>query len=80
MVHAHTELTEEEYEALEAYARKAGVSTAEALRLGVARLLGQTAPATDEAKRRARAALGKYRESVDDVSERHDDYLAGTAG
>lgn len=75
MAWERVELSDEERRALEQYAARRGITPAEALRLGVARLLREEPSAPLDAWQAALAVLGKYSEPADDVSERHDEYL-----
>ena len=71
------DLSDDERRILEEYAARRGITPAEALRLGIARLLDEEAPPSVDAWQAARAVLGRYQEPEHDVSERHDEYLAG---
>jgi Arc/MetJ-type ribon-helix-helix transcriptional regulator len=78
MVRTQIQLTEKQARALKELASRRDVSVAELVRQAV-NLLLESAPYTDmdERRQRALAAAGRFRSERADVSERHDDYLAG---
>ncbi len=78
MIRMQIQLTKEQAVALKHLAAERGMSQAALAREGVEHVLHQNAPQTDEALReRARAVAGIGASGCDDISERHDDYLAG---
>ena len=76
MVSTQIELTEEQVKALEALAQKRRLSLGDLIRESIDSLL-QAEPRlyTEEQKRRALAAVGRYKSGLGDLSRRHDDYL-----
>jgi Arc/MetJ-type ribon-helix-helix transcriptional regulator len=77
MVRTQIQLTEEQMADLKKLAAERGVSVAELVREGVQALLRASRGGTrEEKKRRALAAVGKFRSGVTDLSTRHDDYFA----
>jgi len=76
MVSTQIELTEEQVQALEALAQKRHLSLADLIRESIDSLLqAEPMPYTEEQKRRALAAVGRYKSGLGDLSRRHDDYL-----
>ncbi len=77
MVRTQIQLTEAQAKALKDAAARQGRSMAELVRDGVEVLLRtQAGPSREELKRRAIAALGRFRSGKSDVSSDHDRYLA----
>jgi uncharacterized protein YfaQ (DUF2300 family) len=76
MVRTQIQLSEKQMEQLRQLAEEREVSLASLIRLAVARFL-QDAKATseDEKRARAKAAVGRFRSSITDISKNHDDYL-----
>ena len=80
MVRMQIQFTEHEARALRDEAAQRHVSIAAVVREAVEqRLLQQGAGVNlEERKRRAKAACGRFRSGLGDVSARHDDYFADT--
>ena len=76
MISTQVELTEKQVKALEALAQKRHLSLADLIRESIDSLL-QAEPVlyTEEQKRRALAAVGRYKSGLGDLARRHDDYL-----
>ena len=76
MVTRQIELTEEQAKALDEVAATLGRSVSELIRDRVADLLrDQERENPEEVKRRAIAAIGRFRSDVTDLSMEHDRYL-----
>jgi ribbon-helix-helix CopG family protein len=81
MVTRQIELTEEQAEALERVAALQGRSVSELLRDRVDGILrDQSQGDREEIKRRAIAAIGRFRSDVTDLATEHDRYLDETFG
>jgi hypothetical protein len=78
MVRMQIQFTEPEVEALRREASERRVSISALVRMAVDESLLRQRPAVglDERKRRAKAACGRFRSGLADVSVRHDDYFA----
>ncbi len=77
MVRTQVQLTEQQASALKARALAEGLSMAELIRRSVDAFLRSAAPLSHEKKkRRALAAVGRFRSGVGDLSVNHDRYLA----
>ncbi|HEY3353180.1 MAG TPA: ribbon-helix-helix protein, CopG family [Polyangia bacterium] len=77
MVRTQIQLPEAQHAALKALAAKHHVSVAEMIRRGVEQILAlDHGPSTDERRRRALAAAGRFSSGRRDISARHDEYLA----
>jgi len=77
MVKTHVQLTEQQASALRARAVAEGLSMAELIRRSVDAFLRSRAPLSrGEKKRRALAAVGRFRSAEGDLSVNHDRYLA----
>ena len=77
MIRTQIQLTEEQAVQLKAKAAREGRSIADVVRDGVAAVVSEPgAPARVELKRRALAAVGRFRSGRRDVSASHDRYLA----
>ncbi|MGH9367031.1 MAG: CopG family transcriptional regulator [Thermoanaerobaculia bacterium] len=77
MVRTQIQLTEAQAKALKEAAARQGRSMAELVRDGVeAFLRAEAGPGREELKRRAIAALGRFRSGKSDISSEHDRYLA----
>jgi hypothetical protein len=72
------QFTEPEVEAMRREASERQVSISAVVRQAVDESLLRQRPAVslDERKRRAKAACGRFRSGLGDVSVRHDDYFA----
>ena len=76
MVRTQVQLTKEQAAELKRLALERGVSVAELVREGVSKVLRESrGPSREERKRRALAAVGRFR-GPSDLSERHDHYFA----
>ena len=81
MVRTQILLTEEQARALRRLAASQHLSVAELIRQGVDALLqSQKSIDREERKRRALAALGRFRSGKHDVSKDHDKYLSEALG
>ena len=82
MVRTQVQLTEEQIEKLRRISAENGKSVAELVRLGVELYLqSRSKPDTDELRERARRMAGRFSSGEpNDVSEKHDDYLAEAFG
>lgn len=80
MVRSQIQLTEEQHRQLKRWARKLGISMAEAIRRCVAERLAaeETAPTRAALLREALAVAGAYTDpsGASDVARRHDERLA----
>ena len=75
MIRTQIQLTEEQARALKMLAAKQGRSVADLIRQGVDELiLKAVGTSVDERRRRAIAAIGRFRSGQKDISMRHDDY------
>jgi len=76
MVRIQAQLTEDQALRLKELAAAEGVSVAELLRRGADVVLAQGASdGPGERKRRALEVVGRFRDTSDDVAERHDEHL-----
>jgi hypothetical protein len=81
MVRTQIQLTEEQAKALKSLAAARQVSIAELIRQGVDTILrSNTGIDSDEKRRRAIAAAGRFRSGKRDISGKHDKYLAEAIG
>jgi hypothetical protein len=77
MVRTQIQLTRAQIEALKSRAAQEGRSLAGLIRAAVDEILNQPGkPDPAERRRRALAAIGRYRSAPRDLSRRHDRYLA----
>ena len=77
MIRTQVQLTEEQIEKLKVLARKHKVSMSEIIRRSVDHTLGEQHDlSSDERRRRAAEAAGRFGSGHSDVSSRHDDHLA----
>ena len=77
MIRTQIQLTEEQAQALKMLAAKEGHSVAELVRQSVDELIRKRVGiSVDERRRRAIAAIGRFRSGQSDVSTDHDKYLA----
>jgi len=78
MIRMQIQFTESEVEALRRQAAERQVSISAVVRNAVDEILLRQRPGVglDERKRRAKAACGRFRSGLGDVSVRHDDYFA----
>jgi hypothetical protein len=77
MVRTQIQLTEEQARSLKRLAASRQLSIAELIRQGVDTVLqSNTGIDLDEKRRRAIAAVGRFRSGQRDISEKHDKYLA----
>lgn len=76
-IRAQVQFTEAQSELLRQIAARDGVSFSEVVRRAVdAGLRDARTASIAELRRRAVEAAGRFRSDLDDVAERHDDYLA----
>lgn len=76
MIRTQIQLTEEQAQALRAIAAEEGRSMAELIRASVDRSLRDRGyVGREERKRRARAAVGRFRSGLGDLAAEHDRYL-----
>lgn len=76
MIRTQIQLTEKQAKILKDMAKAKKVSVAELIRQGIGLLLKNSSIVdTDERKKRALQAIGKFRSGMTDVSEKHDEYL-----
>lgn len=76
MVRTQIQLTEEQVNSLKRLANKLHVSLAELVREGVDTILRTSGEVTsEERKRRAIAAAGRFRSGIRDLSAKHDAHL-----
>ena len=76
MIRTQIQLTEEQAQALKLLAARQGRPVAELVRQSVDELLRRTiGTSTEEKRRRAIAAIGRFRSGQKDISTHHDDYL-----
>jgi hypothetical protein len=81
MIRTQIQLTEEQARSLKRLAAEQQVSVAELIRQSVDHLVHTSqGPGIEERKRRAIAAVGRYRSECSDLSEEHDSYLAEAYG
>jgi hypothetical protein len=77
MVRTQIQLEERQVKRLKEMAEREGVSVAELIRRAIDQATDASLVADEEEVRaRALAVVGKYVDTVSDVAERHDDYLA----
>jgi hypothetical protein len=77
MVRTQIQISEEQSKGLKRLAKKQRISVAEVIRRSVDRTLREEyAPSQEEIWDRALKAVGAFRSGLNDVAERHDDYLA----
>jgi len=76
MIRTQIQLTEKQAESLKKIALKQRVSMAELIRKGVDSIIHSALIIdSEERKKRAIHAAGKFRSGKSDISEKHDDYL-----
>jgi hypothetical protein len=81
MVRMQIQLTEEQAKALKKLASSRQLSMAELIRQGEdAILLSPAGPNAKEKRKRALAAVGRYRSGKRDISREHDKHLAEAFG
>jgi hypothetical protein len=77
MVRTQVQLTEQQARKLKGLAARRGESMAELIRSAVDALFASDSlPSTQERRRHALAAVGRFSSGQKDVSRRHDHYLA----
>ena len=77
MIRTQIQLTEEQAKALKKIAHKKQVSLAELIRQGVDTLMQSSGEiSTEERKKRAITAAGRFRSGRKDISSKHDKYLS----
>ena len=76
MVRTQIELSEQQMKALEALANQRDISVSALVQESIDQLL-QSAPTsyTEEQRRKALAAAGRFKSGLGDLSKRHDAYL-----
>ena len=81
MIRMQVRLTDEQVSALKALAAEEGVSTAALIRRSVTYFVHhRTWRRTEQSRQNALAMVGKYTSNRTDVSQAHDQYLAGSYG
>jgi hypothetical protein len=81
MIRTQIQFTEDQMRALKELSCQEHRSIAELTRQALDYWLQNTRPLPDgEARRRARAVVGRFRSGRSDVSERHDEHLAEAYG
>jgi len=81
MIRTQIQLTEEQAKALKKIASSRHISMAELIRQGVETILKSPGvPDAEEKRRRALAAVGRYRSGQHDISLEHDKHLAESFG
>jgi len=70
------QLTPEQLKALKKVAVRQGRSVADLVREGVDAVLAESASPTNEVRRRAAEASGRFRSGAGDLARRHDAHLA----
>lgn len=76
MVRTQIQLTEEQAETLRELAAQEGASMAELVRQAVDEMIRQRGEIShEERKRRALAAVGRFRSGLGDLAREHDHYL-----
>jgi Arc/MetJ-type ribon-helix-helix transcriptional regulator len=77
MIRTQIQLTEEQARLVRQVAASRSVSMAELIRDAIEDLVAKEhRPSRDDVRRRAMDAAGRFRVDVEDLSTRHDDYLA----
>ena len=77
MIRTQIQLTERQAQTLKATAARRGVSMAELIRQSIDQLLEKAGElSSQDLRRKAAAAAGRFRSGQSDVSIRHDGYLA----
>jgi len=81
MIHTQVQLTEEQAHTLKILAREENVSIADLIRQAVDHWLQQVMLISiEERNRRAIAAAGRFHSGINELAERHDDYLIEAYG
>lgn len=80
MIRTQVQLTEEQAASLKRLASKRGVSMAELIRQALARQIREDEEEWEAIKARALSVIGKYHDTVSDVSVNHDKYLEEAYG
>jgi Ribbon-helix-helix protein, copG family len=81
MIRSQVQLTNDQVRALKELAHRENTPVAELIRRAVDYWLRSASPISlDERRRRAIAAAQGFHSGIDDISERHDDYLAEIHG
>ena len=75
MIRTQIQMEEEQMVWLRAEANARGVSVSQLIREGIALFHAREQGVSEDKKKRALAAVGRFSSSLGDVSERHDDYL-----
>lgn len=76
MIRTQVQLEEDQIAWLRAEARARGMSISQLVREGVALFRAREERFPEDEKRRALSAVGRFSSDANDVSERHDAYLA----
>ena len=76
MIRTQIQLEEDQIEWLRAEARARGVSVSQLIREGITLFRAREERFSEEKKKRALGAVGRFSSGASDISERHDDYLA----
>jgi Arc/MetJ-type ribon-helix-helix transcriptional regulator len=76
MIRTQIQLTEKQARKLKDMAKAKNVSVSELIRQGIGLLLKNSSIVdSEERKKRALQAVGKFRSGLTDISEKHDEYL-----
>jgi hypothetical protein len=80
MIRTQVQLEEAQYRSLKELAARQRVSVAELIRRAVDNLLQSDVVPLEERRQRAIDAVGRFHSGVNDLSVRHDEYLAEIYG
>ena len=77
MLRTQIQIEKDQIEWLKAEARSRGISVSQLIREGIALFRTREERFPEDKKKRALAVVGCFSSGKSDVSEKHDDYLAG---
>jgi hypothetical protein len=80
MISTRVQLTEEQSLVLQEMAAREQVSVAELVQRAINNLLQSETASLEERCQRAIAAVGRFHSGINDLAERHDEYLAEVYG